>query len=57
MNLLRNERSLMFFATIAMFLWIGAAILGLPLLQHWLETGLVPRVPTAILCSGSSSAA
>jgi hypothetical protein len=52
MNLLRNERSLMFFATIAMFLWIGAAILGLPLLQHWLETGLVPRVPTAILCSG-----
>jgi glycosyltransferase involved in cell wall biosynthesis len=51
MNLVRNERPLMFFASIAIALWISAGALGLPLVLHWLDTGLVPRFPTAILCS------
>jgi glycosyltransferase involved in cell wall biosynthesis len=51
-NLVRNERPLMFFATIALVLWILAGVLGYPLVTTWLKTGLVPRVPTAILCSG-----
>lgn len=52
MNLLRNERPLMFFASIAVALWLVSAALGTPLLFHWLHTGKVPRFPTAILCSG-----
>ncbi len=52
MNLLRNERPLMFFAWIAILLWTLATILAIPLFFGWLETGLVPRQPTAILCSG-----
>jgi glycosyltransferase involved in cell wall biosynthesis len=51
-NLMRNERPLLFFAIIAMLLWSVSAALGVPLLVNWLRTGLVPRFPTAILCSG-----
>jgi glycosyltransferase involved in cell wall biosynthesis len=52
MNLLRNERPLMFFTWIAVVLWALAIALGIPLLFDYLRTGLVPRQPTAILCSG-----
>ncbi len=52
MNLLRNERPLMFFAWIAVLLWTVAIALGIPLLFEYLKTGLVPRMPTAVLCSG-----
>jgi glycosyltransferase involved in cell wall biosynthesis len=52
MNLLRNERPLAFFATIAILLWIAAGVLSVPLFSTYFETGLVPRFPTAILCSG-----
>ncbi|MBK7538677.1 MAG: glycosyltransferase [Myxococcales bacterium] len=50
-NLVRNERPLMFFAAIAALLWIVAAALGAPVVLHWLDTGKVPRFPTAILAS------
>jgi len=52
MNLLRNERPLMFFAWIAVLMWTLAIVLGIPLFFGYLETGLVPRFPTAILCMG-----
>jgi glycosyltransferase involved in cell wall biosynthesis len=50
-NLMRNERPLMFFSLIGLALVLVAGILGTPVLLHYLETGLVPRFPTAILCS------
>lgn len=52
LNLLRNERPLIFFATIALLLWILAGVLSIPLFTVYFETGKVPRFPTAILCSG-----
>jgi glycosyltransferase involved in cell wall biosynthesis len=52
LNLVRNERPLAFFAAVAVLLWISAAVLAVPLFSVYLETGKVPRFPTAILCSG-----
>ena len=50
-NLMRNERPLLFFALIA-FVLAGIAIaLGIPVILEYLDTGLVRRFPTAILCS------
>lgn len=51
-NLVRNERPLLFFTLIALLLTTVAIILGIPILMTWLDTGLVPRFPTAILCTG-----
>ena len=50
-NLMRNERPLMFFAMIGAFLALLAVALGLPVVLEYLDTGLVRRFPTAILCS------
>jgi len=50
-NLLRNERPLLFFALIALLLSIVALVLGIPVVLEYLDTGLVRRFPTAILCS------
>ncbi len=41
-----------FFGTIAAFLVLVSLGLAYPLLQTYLETGLVPRFPTAILATG-----
>jgi len=51
-NLVRNERPLLFFSLIGLLLTIVAVILGIPVLLTYLDTGLVPRLPTAILCTG-----
>lgn len=50
-NLMRNERPLLFFGWIALILLAVALALGIPLVVEYERTGLVPRVPTAILCS------
>jgi len=52
LNLLRNERPLMFFAWIAVLLWTLSLVLGIPLVFEWVNTGKVPRFPTAILATG-----
>lgn len=49
MNLVRQERPLFFFGAIGALLVTLALILAAPLLVTYLETGLVPRFPTAIL--------
>jgi len=46
------ERPLLFYSILAALLAVAALALGLPLLVTYLETGLVPRFPTAILCTG-----
>lgn len=51
-NLMRNERPLLFFSLIGFLLVAVAVALGIPVLFEYLDTGLVPRFPTAILCSG-----
>lgn len=52
MNLMRNERPLLFFSLIGLALTTVAVILGIPVISTYAHTGLVPRYPTAILCTG-----
>lgn len=41
-----------FFGVLAALLVAGAAVLAIPLAATYLETGLVPRLPTAVLVTG-----
>ena len=50
--LYKNERPLKFFSAIAAALVTVALALGIPLVITFIETGLVPRQPTAILATG-----
>lgn len=49
--LVQRERPLEFFGAIALLLLLGALGLGLPVVAEFLATGLVPRLPTAVLAS------
>jgi len=51
-TLYRIERPVLFFGGIGAILVAAALILALPLVFTYLETGLVPRFPTAILATG-----
>jgi glycosyltransferase involved in cell wall biosynthesis len=51
-NLMRNERPLLFFGLISFGLFALALGLGIPLLVEYEHSGTVPRFPTAILCTG-----
>ncbi|WP_309661333.1 glycosyltransferase family 2 protein [Sphingomonas sp.] len=51
-TLYRIERPVLFFGLIGAMLLIAALILSVPLILTYLDTGLVPRVPTAILITG-----
>lgn len=48
-NLFKNYRPLKFFSIIALLFFIAGALLGLPVIFEFFETGLVPRLPTALL--------
>jgi len=50
--LLKEERPLAFFSTVGGVLALTALILAWPLLTVYVESGLVPRFPTAILSTG-----
>jgi hypothetical protein len=52
MLLVRDERPLQFFSAVALAFVIASLALGLPLLPEFLQTGLVPRIPTAVLATG-----
>jgi glycosyltransferase involved in cell wall biosynthesis len=51
-NLYRVERPVLFYGSIGALLVIAALLLAIPLVRTYLETGLVPRFPTAILVTG-----
>lgn len=51
-RLIREERPLEFFSSIAGLLAIAGLALGTPVVIEYLETGLVPRIPTAVLSTG-----
>ncbi len=51
-RLLRENRPLLFFGSISLMLFLLAIILAYPIFSTFLETGLVPRLPTAVLSTG-----
>ncbi len=52
LHLVKEERPLQFFASIAAVLFFTAAILGFPLITEFRRTHLVPRLPTGVLATG-----
>lgn len=52
LNLYKHERPLHFFAAVASILTVIAIGLAAPIVLEWSRTGLVPRVPTAVLATG-----
>lgn len=52
LRLLRHERPLAFFGGFAVVAFIVAILLMIPVFIDYLHTGLVPRLPTAILATG-----
>jgi glycosyltransferase involved in cell wall biosynthesis len=51
-SLVREERPLIFYGTIAAFFMIASLLLGTPVVLDYFHTGLVPRLPTAVLSVG-----
>jgi glycosyltransferase involved in cell wall biosynthesis len=51
-TLYRIERPVLFYGGIGALLLAAAIVLAVPLVQTYLQTGLVPRFPTAILATG-----
>jgi len=51
-NLYRMERPVLFYGSIGALLLIVAILLAIPLVETYVQTGLVPRFPTAILVTG-----
>jgi hypothetical protein len=51
-TLYRAERPVLFFGSIGALLLVAALLLAVPLIVTYLDTGLVPRFPTAILITG-----
>ena len=52
LHLFRIERPVLFYGGFAAFLAAIALVLAIPLIATFIETGLVPRFPTAILVTG-----
>ncbi len=52
LHLFRIERPVLFYGSFSLFLAALAIVLSIPLVVTFLETGLVPRFPTAILVTG-----
>jgi len=51
-RLVKEERPFAFFVSIGSVLALTAVALAVPLLLEFLQTGLVPRIPTAVLSTG-----
>jgi len=51
-QMLREERPLLFFGAIAIALAIASLALGFSIVVEFVHTGLVPRLPTALLATG-----
>ena len=51
-TLYRVERPALFYGLIGLLLLVAAVLLSIPLVVTYVHTGLVPRVPTAVLVTG-----
>lgn len=54
LHLVKEEKPLAFFGIIGFVLIDAALILGIPVIQEYMATGLVPRLPSAVLATGLS---
>jgi hypothetical protein len=52
LKLIKNEKPIAFFLVIASLFAVSSVILMLPILAEFFATGLVPRLPTAVLSMG-----
>jgi hypothetical protein len=52
LKLYRSEKPLRFFTVIGVFLMVVSVVLAIPVIITYLEQGLVPRLPTAVLSMG-----
>lgn len=50
-ELTRHERPMLYFGLISSVMFAGSLLLGLPVVAEFAATGVVPRLPTAILAS------
>jgi glycosyltransferase involved in cell wall biosynthesis len=50
--LIKEERPLQFFSVLFSLFALAAVVISIPLINTYMETGLVPRFPTAILATG-----
>jgi glycosyltransferase involved in cell wall biosynthesis len=50
--LLREERPLLFFTSIFLVFALASVLAGAPVVTEYVQTGLVPRLPTAVLATG-----
>lgn len=50
-DLFRNNKPLLFFTIVSTILFLTAIILFIPVFMEFINTSLVPRTPTTILCS------
>jgi glycosyltransferase involved in cell wall biosynthesis len=51
-RLVKEEKPFEFFTAVAFVLAAGSLILAIPIVTEFLRTGLVPRLPTAVLATG-----
>ncbi|TWB45396.1 glycosyltransferase family 2 protein [Nitrospirillum pindoramense] len=51
-KLVKEERPMLFFGVAALLFALLSVILGIPIFVTFVETGLVPRLPTAVLATG-----
>lgn len=51
-HLVKEEKPLAFFSSVAGLFALGGVGFGIPIMQHYLQTGLVPRLPTFVLVIG-----
>jgi hypothetical protein len=51
-RLVKEEKPFEFFTAVAVVLAAGSLILVIPIVTEFLRTGLVPRLPTAVLATG-----
>jgi Glycosyl transferase family 2 len=52
LKIFKEERPLQFFSVTGLVLFAGGIVLGLPVVIEYFQTGLVPRLPTAVLTTG-----
>jgi glycosyltransferase involved in cell wall biosynthesis len=50
-GLVREERPLIFFSAIFLLLAVGSFLVGIPVVVEYAKTGLVPRLPSAVLAT------
>ena len=51
-NLIKDERPLLFFSLFGFFFMLLSLLFGIPVINQYFETGLVPRMPTTVLSTG-----